>query len=73
LATLSGATTRNPAGELAALCSAEGLWFDVDGAYGAAAVLTPAGRSVVAGIERADSLVIDPHKWLFQPTRRVPC
>ena len=57
----------DPLGELAALCAAEGLWFHIDGAYGAAAVLTPAGRSVLAGIERADSLVIDPHKWLFQP------
>jgi aromatic-L-amino-acid decarboxylase len=57
----------DPLGELASLCEAEGLWFHVDGAYGAAAVLTPAGRSALEGIDRADSLVIDPHKWLFQP------
>ena len=57
----------DPLPELADLCAAEGLWFHVDGAYGAAAVLTPSGRSLLAGIERADSLVIDPHKWLFQP------
>ena len=59
--------TVDPLEDLAALCSSEGLWFHVDGAYGAAAVLAPGGRSVLAGIERADSLVIDPHKWLFQP------
>ena len=57
----------DPLGELADLCAAEGLWLHVDGAYGAAAVLTEAGRALLAGIERADSLVIDPHKWLFQP------
>ena len=64
-ATNSGAV--DPLPELAALCAAEGLWFHVDGAYGAAAAITPAGRQVLAGIERADSLVLDPHKWLFQP------
>lgn len=57
----------DPLEELASLCSSEGLWFHVDGAYGAAAVLTPGGRSLLAGMEQADSLVIDPHKWLFQP------
>jgi aromatic-L-amino-acid/L-tryptophan decarboxylase len=57
----------DPLSELADLCAAEDLWFHVDGAYGAAAVLTPGGRSALAGIDRADSLVIDPHKWLFQP------
>jgi glutamate/tyrosine decarboxylase-like PLP-dependent enzyme len=44
-----------------------GLWLHVDGAYGAPAVLTERGRAVLAGLERADSLVLDPHKWLFQP------
>jgi len=39
----------------------------VDGAYGAPARLTRRGEEVLAGIERADSLVLDPHKWLFQP------
>lgn len=53
--------------ELGALCAAEDLWFHVDGAYGAPAALCDAGRPVLAGIERADSLVLDPHKWLFQP------
>ena len=43
----------------------EGLWLHVDGAYGAAALLVPELRARFAGIEHADSLVIDPHKWLF--------
>jgi glutamate/tyrosine decarboxylase-like PLP-dependent enzyme len=57
----------DPLEELADLCSAEGMWFHVDGAYGAAAALCEPGRSALAGIGRADSLTIDPHKWLFQP------
>jgi aromatic-L-amino-acid/L-tryptophan decarboxylase len=57
----------DPLDQLAELCSAEELWLHVDGAYGAPAVLCDAGRAVLSGIERADSLVIDPHKWLFQP------
>jgi aromatic-L-amino-acid/L-tryptophan decarboxylase len=52
---------------LAALCEREGIWLHVDGAYGAPARLCEAGRSALEGIERADSLVLDPHKWLFQP------
>ncbi len=43
------------------------LWFHVDGAYGAAALLAPSAHGLFAGIERADSLVVDPHKWLFAP------
>ena len=57
----------DPLGELADLCAAEGLWFHVDGAYGAAAALTESGRALLDGMGRADSLAIDPHKWLFQP------
>ena len=57
----------DPLGELAELCFAEELWFHVDGAYGAAAVLTEPGRAALTGLDRGDSLVIDPHKWLFQP------
>ena len=52
---------------LADLSQAEGLWLHVDGAYGAPAALCPSGRTALAGLERADSLVLDPHKWLFQP------
>jgi glutamate/tyrosine decarboxylase-like PLP-dependent enzyme len=52
---------------LAASCRREGLWLHIDGAYGAPARLSEPGRAVLDGIELADSLVLDPHKWLFQP------
>ena len=52
---------------LADLCAGQRMWFHVDGAYGAPAALCDHGRRVLSGIERADSLVLDPHKWLFQP------
>ncbi|MFP4274308.1 MAG: pyridoxal phosphate-dependent decarboxylase family protein [Paracoccaceae bacterium] len=57
----------DPLESLADICAEEGLWLHVDGAYGAPAAITPAGRAVLAGLERADSLVLDPHKWFFQP------
>jgi len=44
-----------------------GAWFHVDGAYGLAALAAPSARPRFAGIERADSFVVDPHKWLFAP------
>ena len=43
------------------------VWFHVDGAYGLSAMLSPLARPRFAGVERADSLVVDPHKWLFAP------
>ena len=43
------------------------LWFHVDGAYGIAALCAPSVRSLFAGIEDADSFIVDPHKWLFAP------
>jgi len=52
---------------LAELAVAEDLWFHIDGAYGAPAALCPAGAAALKGLERADSLVLDPHKWLFLP------
>ena len=57
----------DPLRELSAFCKAEGLWLHVDGAYGGSAAITERGRRVLDGIELADSLGIDPHKWLFQP------
>ena len=57
----------DPLDRVADICAAHGMWMHVDGAYGAAAVLTPAGRRVLTGMERADSITFDPHKWLFQP------
>jgi len=52
---------------LADLCAAEGLWFHVDGAFGAMTALSAALRPRLAGIERADSLAFDFHKWLHAP------
>jgi glutamate/tyrosine decarboxylase-like PLP-dependent enzyme len=43
------------------------LWFHIDGAYGGAALFAPSVRSKFAGFERADSFIVDPHKWLFAP------
>jgi L-2,4-diaminobutyrate decarboxylase len=44
-----------------------GTWFHVDGAYGGAALAAPSVRDLFAGVERADSFIVDPHKWLFGP------
>lgn len=44
-----------------------GTWFHVDGAYGGAALAAPSARALFDGIERADSFIVDPHKWLFGP------
>jgi glutamate/tyrosine decarboxylase-like PLP-dependent enzyme len=52
---------------LAGVAKEEGIWFHVDGAYGGFAVLTPSGQAALEGIELADSVTLDPHKWLFQP------
>ncbi len=52
---------------LADLCAQEKLWFHVDGAFGALAILSPRERHQVAGMERADSLAFDLHKWLYMP------
>jgi len=57
----------DPLNQLAELCERENLWLHVDGAYGAAACLSERGKRLLTGIERADSLSLDPHKWLFQP------
>ena len=43
------------------------LWFHIDGAYGGAALFAPSARARFAGFERADSFIVDPHKWLFAP------
>ena len=53
--------------EAADVCAERGLWLHVDGAYGGAALAAPTVRHLFAGVERADSFVVDPHKWLFAP------
>ncbi|MBL8153325.1 MAG: aminotransferase class V-fold PLP-dependent enzyme [Anaerolineae bacterium] len=57
----------DPLAELADLCEAEKLWFHVDGAYGGFGILSEQAGALYAGIERADSIAIDPHKWLYVP------
>jgi aromatic-L-amino-acid/L-tryptophan decarboxylase len=57
----------DPLEALADVAAAEELWFHVDGAYGAFGVLDPAIAARYRGMERADSLVLDPHKWLGVP------
>lgn len=53
--------------EAAAVCGELGVWYHVDGAYGAAALAAPSVADRFRGIEHADSLIVDPHKWLFAP------
>jgi aromatic-L-amino-acid decarboxylase len=59
--------TIDPLPAIADLCAREGLWFHVDGAYGGGFALTERGSTRLRGIERADSVVLDPHKSLFLP------
>lgn len=57
----------DPLGAIADVCADEGLWFHVDAAYGGPAMLAEDLRPLFAGIERADSIAFDPHKWLYTP------
>jgi len=57
----------DPLDAIAEVCAAECLWLHVDGAYGAVAAAVPARRARYAGLERADSIALDPHKWLSVP------
>jgi aromatic-L-amino-acid decarboxylase len=52
---------------IAELCTEEGLWLHVDGCIGALLAIAPEGKALVRGIERADSIALDPHKWLHAP------
>ncbi len=63
----TGTGAIDPLPALADLASREGAWFHVDAAYGGAAVFAPELRPLLAGIERADSIAFDPHKWLSTP------
>jgi glutamate/tyrosine decarboxylase-like PLP-dependent enzyme len=64
-ATNTGAV--DPLDAMAAFAEREGLWFHVDAAYGGFAILAPGERNTFRGIESADSVTLDPHKWFFQP------
>src|SRR5215210_5526370 len=57
----------DPLSELAEICKERGAWLHVDGAYGGFAALTGRGKRLLQGIELADSVTLDPHKWLYQP------
>ena len=57
----------DPLNPLADFCQAQGLWFHVDAAYGGPAARTELAGHLFKGLERADSVVIDPHKWLYVP------
>jgi aromatic-L-amino-acid decarboxylase len=60
-------TSIDPVPAIAALCAREAMWLHVDGSYGGVAAVVPEMRHVLAGVELADSLVVNPHKWLFTP------
>ncbi len=60
-------TSVDPVAALADVCARERLWLHVDAAYGGVAAMLPSHAHVLAGADRADSLVVNPHKWLFTP------
>ncbi len=60
-------TSIDPVPAIAAICERERLWLHVDGAYGGVAAMLPSHAQVLAGADRADSVVVNPHKWLFTP------
>lgn len=63
--TSSGAV--DPLDAIADVCKRNEVWLHVDAAYGGAAALSDSGRRLLSGLERADSVAVDPHKWWFQP------
>ena len=66
----AGTTTSaavDPLREIAAVCAEQGAWMHVDAAYGGAIGALPEGRALLRGMELADSVVVNPHKWLFVP------
>jgi glutamate/tyrosine decarboxylase-like PLP-dependent enzyme len=70
VAATAGSTNLGLVDDLASVadvCGQAGAWLHVDAAYGGAALAAPSARPRFAGIERADSVIIDPHKWLFAP------
>jgi aromatic-L-amino-acid decarboxylase len=63
----TGTTSVDPVPELAARCEEAGVWLHVDAAYAGSAAVCPELRWCLDGCERADSVVVNPHKWLFTP------
>jgi len=62
-----GTGSIDPLPELAAVCREFNLWFHVDGAYGGLAAILPDAPAALSGLSEADSIAIDPHKWLYAP------
>jgi aromatic-L-amino-acid decarboxylase len=60
-------TSIDPVAEIADICGHENLWLHVDAAYGGVAAMLPSHAHILNGADRADSLVVNPHKWLFTP------
>lgn len=60
-------TSVDPVPAIADICEAEQLWLHIDAAYAGVAAIVPECRGALAGVERADSLTVNPHKWLFTP------
>lgn len=60
-------TSIDPTEAIAEVCERHGLWLHVDAAYAGAAAILPEKRDILAGCDRADSFVVNPHKWLFTP------
>jgi aromatic-L-amino-acid decarboxylase len=63
----TSSTSVDPVPELAQRCAEAGVWLHVDAAYAGAAAVCPELRWCLAGVEQADSIVVNPHKWLFTP------
>ena len=57
----------DPVPAIAEICAREGAWLHVDASYAGTAAIVPECRHVLAGVDRADSLVVNPHKWMFTP------
>ena len=60
-------TSIDPVPEVAEICQRDSLWMHVDAAYGGVAAMLPSHAHILAGAARADSIVVNPHKWLFTP------
>jgi aromatic-L-amino-acid/L-tryptophan decarboxylase len=63
----TSSTSVDPVEEIAALCRRDGIWLHVDAAYAGVAAMVPGHEWVLRGAEHADSVVVNPHKWLFTP------
>jgi aromatic-L-amino-acid decarboxylase len=63
----TSSTSIDPVPEIADICGTYNLWLHVDAAYGGVAAIVPEKQVILSGCDRADSLVVNPHKWLFTP------